>query len=276
MKSLLLLCLISLSLSSNLRFLQEYKHLLLSESFNFLIEKINSNWVNLLKNYERYHEKKIKEILDYKTLTSFIKTINTYAIVGLRLNYYDKFWKKKMGHLEVPEEYIPIYTNITEEIYFSNNNLWKYLDIIFPSKNVNFKSNGIFAVKQEKYDKYDMFICNVNLNNLKLKNPIKHFYSRYYEISKEKEEFKLNELYHYTPNITYPEELESLFEFNQMLCYTKMYDTIGIAFPKPPEPEKPEEEEEEQQIEEEEEIKDKDKDKDDEDKKMDWNNIWGF
>ena len=273
MKSLLLLCLISLSLSSNLRFLQEHKHLLLSESFNFLIERINSNWINLLKNYERNHEKTIKEIFGNKTLTSYIKNINTYAIVGLRLNYYDRFWKKKMGHLEVPEEYISRYTNITEEIYYSNNNLWKYLDIIFPSKNVHFKSNGLFAVKQEKYDKYDMFICDVNLNNLKLKNPIKHFYSRYYEISNEKEEFKLNELYHYTPNITYPKEIESLFEFNQMLCYIKMYDTIGIAFPKPTEPEKPEEEEE-QLMEEEEEIKNKDKD--DEDKKMDWNNIWGF
>ncbi len=267
MKSLLLFCLISLSLSSNLRFLQEYKYLLLSESFTFLIERINSNWVNLLKNYELNHEKTIQEIFGYKTLTSLIKYINTYAIVGLRLNYYEKFWKKKMGHLEVPEEYISRYTNITEDIYNSNNNLWKYLDVIFPSKNVQFKSNGIFAVKQEKYEKYDMFICDVNLNNLNLKNPIKHFYSRYYEISNEKEEFKINELYHYTPNITYPKEIESLFEFNQMLCYIKMYDTIGIAFPKPPEPEKPEEEEE-QPMEEEEEVKNKDQDKDDEDKKM--------
>ena len=28
-----------------------------------------------------------------------------------------------MGHLEVPEEYISRYTNITEEIYYSNNKI---------------------------------------------------------------------------------------------------------------------------------------------------------
>ena len=179
MRKIIIITLISLSLSFNLRFLQNKEEIYkinqeiknAGEINTFqkvdnlfdVAKKINSNWGNIVNAFKTKHLKQIKKMTDGKGFEYFYRSSEIFLSFGLREAHYDKYWLRKAEHLLIPKDMRNKFLELIDDQQFIDKQAWTLINLAFnPEESKKDEVKGICIVINQPVDgKYDVMIINI-------------------------------------------------------------------------------------------------------------------
>ena len=148
MRKIIIITLISLSLSFNLRFLQNKEEIsklneeikILGERINKfqkvdnlfdVADKINSTWGNIVNTFKTKHLKQIKRMTNGKVFEYFYPSNEIFLTNGLRQSDYNKYWLRKAEHLRIPKDMRQNFLEIVDNSKFIDKQAWTLINLAF-------------------------------------------------------------------------------------------------------------------------------------------------
>ena len=181
MRKIVLIALISLTLSFNLRFLQdegEEKNDVNSQvedakdkvtgfqkvdNLCNAADKIGKTWKNIVGAFKTTHQKQIKKMTDGKGFEYFHGSSEIFLAFGLRQVHYDKYWQRKADHLKIPKDMRKEFLEIADDSQFMDKQAWNNLDLAFnPEESKKDEVKGVTILINQPVDgKYDVMVTNI-------------------------------------------------------------------------------------------------------------------
>ena len=181
MRKIVLIVLISLTVSFNLRFLtnnnnqnttvqgqiQDTKDKITGfqkvENLCNAADKIGKTWQNLVSAFKTTHQKQIKKMTDGKGFEYFHGSSEIFLAFGLRQVHYDKYWQRKADHLKIPKEMKQKFLEIADDSQFMDKQAWNNLDLAFnPEESKKDEVKGVTILINQPVDgKYDVMVTNI-------------------------------------------------------------------------------------------------------------------
>ena len=180
MRKIIIITLISLSLSFNLRFLQNKEEIsklneeikILGERINKfqkvdnlfdVADKINSTWGNIVNAFKTKHLKQIKKMTNGKGFEYFHGSSEIFPSFGLRQTHYDKYWLRKAEHLRIPKDMRQNFLEIVDNSKFIDKQAWTLINLAFnPEESEKKEVKGVSIFINQPVDgRYDVMIANI-------------------------------------------------------------------------------------------------------------------
>ncbi len=170
MRKIVLIALLSLTFSFNLRFLQAFQQegeimnrFQKVDNLSKAVDKIISNWGNIMNRFKTTHQGGIKKITDGKRFEYFHGSSEIFFGYGLRQSHYDKYWLKRAEHFLIPKDMQKAFIEILDDFQFIDKEVWSIINLAFnpeDSKKDEVKGLGIL-INQPFEGKYD--VMNINI-----------------------------------------------------------------------------------------------------------------
>ena len=180
MRKIIIITLISLSLSFNLRFLQNKEEIsklneeikIVGEMINTfqkvdnlfdVADKINSTWGNIVNAFKTKHLKQIKKMTDGKGFEYFYRSSENFLVIGLRESHYNKYWSIKAEQLRIPKDMRKDFVDIIDDCQFMDKQTWTLINIVFnPEESEKDEVKGVsIFINQLVNGRYDVMIINI-------------------------------------------------------------------------------------------------------------------
>ena len=171
MKKLLIIFLISLSLQSHLRFLQNpketkklFKGIENIETLTDTAKSIGGFWKSLTGAFKTTSSTTIKKFANGKGFSHFMGNFDVRVNIGVNERYYDKYFESKMGLLKVPLSKKEQFIEAVQDAKFMDKHIWTNMDLVFnPSGNEIGTVKGVsLMINRPKDKKYDIIITDMN------------------------------------------------------------------------------------------------------------------
>ena len=249
MRKIIIITLISLSLSFNLRFLQNKEEIYkvneevknASEKINgfqkvdnlfYVADKISSTWVNLANAFKTKHLKQIKKMTNGKGFEYFHGSSEIFLSFGLRQSHYDKYWLRKAMHLKIPKDMNQTFLEIVDNSKFIDKQAWTLITLAFnPEGSEKNEVKGICILINPPFEgKYDVMIVDVK-NKFKLASNLFIMDSKTSVLGDifEKEEEKIFK----RPKSLTQDELTAILEMYTMVSLKILCEVFGINITPP-------------------------------------------
>ena len=249
MRKIIIITLISLSLSFNLRFLQNKEEIYkvneevknASENISGfqkvnnlfdVAKKINSNWGNIVNAFKTKHLKQIKKMTNGKGFEYFHGSSEIFLSFGLRQSHYDKYWLRKAMHLKIPKDMNQTFLEIVDNSKFIDKQAWTLITLAFnPEESEKDEVKGVsIFINQPLEGKYDVMIINIR-SKFKLASNLFIMDSKTSVLGDifEKEEEKIFK----RPKSLTQDELTAILEMYTMVSLKILCEVFGINITPP-------------------------------------------
>ena len=171
LKKILILTLITISLSINLRFADEKPNdqkdkvngweriELLSKA----AQNIAGGWKEIVSAFKTTSSKKISKFTEGKGFEYFYGHFRIWLCKGLKAGYYDEFFKRKAIHVGVPQHEANIFKEAVQDAKFMEGHAWGDLNIVFnPAGQQDGKVIGVNVIINQPGDKFNIMITSMN------------------------------------------------------------------------------------------------------------------
>ena len=238
MRKILFIALIALSLTFNLRFLQEgsTSNSEAKQKVSFFdkvdnicnaANKVGETWGNLVNAFKTTSSKTIKEFTNGKGFDYFHGSSQVFVIAGLKGAYFDKFWTRKAGHLKLSRDAKKIFVEIGQDSEFMDKQAWNKLDLAFnPEENKKDSVKGVSLLVNQPVDgKFDILITDIRATfklapDLLIERNEKSVLGGIFSKTKEKIIKK--------PKTLGQEELTAILDMYKMVSFKVLCDIFGI------------------------------------------------
>ena len=244
MRKIVLIALISLTLSFNLRFLNgnENKDGVKGEVKNAgeqingfqkvdnlcnAADKISSTWGNIVNAFKTTHQKQIKKLTDGKGFEYFHGSSEIFLSFGLREGHYNKYWSRKAQYFLIPKEMRKKFLEIADDAQFMDKQAWNNLELAFnPEESKKDEVKGIsILINQPVDNKFDIMITNIRAKfklapDLFIERTDTSVLGGIFQKGKEK-------IIKKPKNLT-QEELTAILEMYKMVSFKVLCDVFGI------------------------------------------------
>ncbi len=249
MRKIIIIILISLSLSFNLRFLQNKEEIYKVnekvkdtganisgfekvDNLNNAVDKISSIWVNIVNAFKTKYLKQIKKMTNGKGFEYFHGSSHPSISYGLREKSYDKFWSRKSENLQIPKDKRQNFLEIVDNSKFIDKQAWTLITLVFnPEGSEKDEVKGIcILINSPLKGKYDVMIINIR-RTFKLASDLFIMDSKTSVLGGifEKEEEKIFK----RPKSLTQDELTAILEMYTMVSLKILCEVFGINIPPP-------------------------------------------
>ena len=171
MKKILILALISLTISFNLRFAtspqdakKDIKGFENVELLSKAAENIASGWKSIVGAFKTTSSKTIEKVTDGKGYNYFKGKFNIWVCEGLKEKYYDDFFSKKALRLKMPKDKREVFVDAIQDGKMMDKHTWTNMEILF---NVDGKEKGTvkginLIINQPSETKFDALITDID------------------------------------------------------------------------------------------------------------------
>ena len=165
---LLFLTIISLSTSSNLRFLDGEKKNSTSgweriELLSNAATNLANGWKSIVNAFKTTSSRKLRELTKGKGFEYFYGNFQIWLAKGLKVQFYDEYFKRKASQIRVKPNQHHLFLEAVKEVKMMDSNTWGDVNVVFNPKG---KQDGtVIAVNliiNSPGNKYNIMITTMN------------------------------------------------------------------------------------------------------------------